>query len=168
MQRWWALGLCSLLLACGGSHKKPARVDVAQDDRGSGGSDRGDHRQSDVTIHSNTTDDLSWLSAVYFEFDSSDLLPATRDTLVKLNEWLATHPKVALVIEGHCDEQGTTEYNIGLGQRRAQALVDYLARLGTSAGRLGAVSYGAERPVVDGHDEMAWSRNRRGEFRTSP
>ena len=115
----------------------------------------------------NTGEDLSWLSAVYFELDSSELLPQTRVTLERLHNWLVAHPKTSLTIEGHCDEQGTTEYNIGLGQRRAQAMVDYLARLGTDSRRLAAISYGAERPAVDGHDEIAWAKNRRGEFRVS-
>ena len=90
-----------------------------------------------------------------------------RVTLERLHNWLVAHPKTSLTIEGHCDEQGTTEYNIGLGQRRAQAMVDYLTRLGTQSGRLAAVSYGAERPAADGHDEIAWAKNRRGEFRVS-
>lgn len=117
---------------------------------------------------SDSGDDLSWLSPVYFSFDSAELLPATRETLSQLHDWLAKHPKATITIEGHCDEQGTTEYNIGLGQRRAQAMADYLARLGTTGSRVSPVSYGAERPAVDGHDEVAYSKNRRGEFRMAP
>jgi peptidoglycan-associated lipoprotein len=81
---------------------------------------------------------------------------------------LGSHPKAALTIEGHCDEQGTTEYNIGLGQRRAQNMADYLRRLGTDPTRVHAFSFGAERPAVEGHDELAWSKNRRGELRVAP
>ena len=161
------VGVSSLvLIACGsGQKKKPVGVadkPVAGDrsTATSQGTNKGD-----VTLSTNTGDDLSWLTPVYFELDSSDLLPQTRDTLARLHAWLGAHPKTTLTIEGHCDEQGTTEYNIGLGQRRAQAMVEYLARLGTQAGRLSAVSYGAERPAADGHDEIAWAKNRRGEFR---
>ncbi len=153
------------LVACGGSKKAVDRpweepVSTRSRDRSAMPTE-----STAATVTANSGDDLSWLRPVYFPFDSSELVPATRDTLARLYEWLVVHPDVTLTIEGHCDEQGTTEYNIGLGQRRAQALVDYLARLGTSPSRLGAVSYGAERPVAHGHDEVAWSQNRRGEFR---
>ncbi len=125
-------------------------------------------RGGDVTVASTTGDDLSWLAPIYFEFDSSDLSAKARDTLARLHEWMAAHPKAALTIEGHCDEQGTTEYNIALGQRRAQNIANYLGRLGTDSKRVRAVSFGAERPAVDGHDEVAWSKNRRGELYVAP
>lgn len=125
-------------------------------------------RGGDVTVASTTGDDLSWLAPIYFEFDSSDLSARARDTLAQLHEWMAAHPRAALTIEGHCDEQGTTEYNIGLGQRRAQNIANYLGRLGTDPKRARTVSYGAERPAVDGHDEIAWSKNRRGELYVAP
>lgn len=159
---------CFLVVACGGSRKTPARpVDDRAALRGAEAVER-EPQTTAATVTASTGDDLSWLSPVYFAFDSSDLTAATREALVRLHEWLAVHPKAALTIEGHCDEQGTTEYNIGLGQRRAQAMVDYLVRLGTAASRLQATSYGAERPAVEGHDEVAWSKNRRGEFRVGP
>lgn len=125
-------------------------------------------RSGDVTVTSTTGDDLSWLAPIYFEFDSTDLSANARDTLARLHEWMAAHPKAALTIEGHCDEQGTTEYNIGLGQRRAKNMADYLGRLGTDPKRLRTVSFGAERPAVEGHDELAWSKNRRGELNVAP
>lgn len=112
-------------------------------------------------------DDLSWLEPVYFTFDSVELSVATRGVLERLHHWLVAHPTATLLVEGHCDEQGTTEYNIALGQRRAQALTDFLVRLGTDARRINSISYGAERPVAGGHDESAWARNRRGEFRVT-
>jgi len=124
--------------------------------------------KGDLTLSTDTGDDLSWLRPIYFELDSSTLAEEARDTLVKLHAWLAKHPETTLTIEGHTDEQGTTEYNIGLGQRRAQAITDFLVRLGTDAARLVPISYGAERPALDGHDEVAWSKNRRGELRTTP
>lgn len=153
-------------LACGGSPKKPARAVVTENTADRERPATGEQHAGDMTVTTDTGDDLSWLSAVYFELDSSELLPATRDTLARLHDWLAARPAVKLVtIEGHCDEQGTTEYNVALGQRRAQALVDYLVRLGTASGRLNPISYGDVRPADDGHDEVAWSKNRRGEFR---
>ena len=123
-----------------------------------------EHQKGDMTVSTNTGDDLSWRQPVYFEFDQSDLLPATRDTLSRLHEWLAAHPNVTLRIEGHCDEQGTTEYDVGLGQRRAQAMTDFPVRLGIAPRRVTPVSYGSTRPAVDGHDEVAWAKNRRGEL----
>jgi len=125
-------------------------------------------RGGDVTVASATGDDLSWLAPIYFEFDSTDLSTTARDTLAQLHAWMTAHPKAALTIEGHCDEQGTTEYNIGLGQRRAQNMTNYLGRLGTDPKRVRTVSFGAERPAVDGHDEVAWSKNRRGEMHVAP
>lgn len=154
------------LLACSHSKKAPATPTEAQ--RDSGALPGQPHAKADVTVTANTNDDLSWMRPVYFEFDQADLLPGTRDTLVKLNDWMTSHPKVALTIEGHCDEQGTSEYNVALGQRRAQALVNYLTQLGTSGSRLKAVSWGSERPAADGHDEVAYAKNRRGEFVVAP
>lgn len=166
--RKFVLGLSTLvLIACGSTpKKKTAAVEPSRSGQ-QAQTPAASTNKGDVTLTTNTGDDLSWLAPVYFELDSSDLLPQTRDTLARLHAWLAEHQKTTLTIEGHCDEQGTTEYNIGLGQRRAQAMVDYLARLGTQSSRLTPVSYGAERPAVDGHDEIAWAKNRRGEFRVS-
>ena len=69
-----------------------------------------------------------------------------------------------MVIEGHCDERGTIEYNLELGAKRAKAVLDYVASLGVDAGRMRTISYGEERPVDPGHDETAWGKNRRAEF----
>jgi len=170
MQRFMLGILMALLIGCGGSSKKPTppRAVDSSSDRLQEPS-RNEENKGDVTVSTDTGDDLSWLKPVYFAFDSSELLPAARDTLARLHGWLAEHPKVQLLtIEGHCDEQGTTEYNVALGQRRAQAIADYLNRMGTDAKRLNPTSYGALRPAVEGHDELAWSKNRRGEFRTGP
>lgn len=164
--RNFVLGISTLLLIACGSSSKKRTIPV---DKTAGGERSTTPAQGtqkgDVSLTTNTGDDLSWLAPVYFELDSSELLPETRETLARLHAWLGGPGKTTLTIEGHCDEQGTTEYNIGLGQRRAQAMVDYLARLGTESSRLTAVSYGAERPAVDGHGEVAWAKNRRGEFR---
>lgn len=101
---------------------------------------------------------------VYFEYDSSVLGAEARQHLADVAEYLAQNPDATLLVEGHCDERGTTEYNIGLGERRAQAIRDYLVRLGVDGTRISTISYGEERPAVAGHDEMAWAMNRRGEL----
>jgi peptidoglycan-associated lipoprotein len=103
-------------------------------------------------------------ATVYFEFDSSQIDEAGRSDLQRLAGWLEAHPNARITIEGHADERGTTEYNIALGQRRAQAIQDYLVRLGVPAARLRTISYGEERPATAGDGEEAWALNRRGEL----
>ncbi len=102
---------------------------------------------------------------VYFAFDSSALTPEARQVLTRKVEVLRKYPQVKLVIEGHCDERGTAEYNLALGERRAQAAAQYLSNLGIGSDRLSTVSYGKERPLDPGHSEAAWAKNRRDEFR---
>lgn len=102
---------------------------------------------------------------IYFAFDSSSLTPEARQILTRKVDVLRKYPQVKLVIEGHCDERGTAEYNLALGERRAQAAAQYLVNLGVEAGRISTVSYGKERPLDPGHGESAWSKNRRDEFR---
>lgn len=103
------------------------------------------------------------VGTIYFEFDSTALSSDARAALERLATWMSGR-STRLTIEGHADEQGTTEYNIALGQRRAEVIAEYLARLGVARGRLDTISYGEERPAVDSHDETAHARNRRGEL----
>jgi peptidoglycan-associated lipoprotein len=99
---------------------------------------------------------------VLFDYDKSDLDDQDRGTLQKQAAWLQRFPNVTLVIEGHCDERGTREYNLALGARRAQSVKDYLTSLGISAARLDTISYGKERPVCVQSNEACWAQNRRG------
>jgi len=105
------------------------------------------------------------LEKVYFDFDAYTLTPLAREVLARNAEWLRNNPEARLTIEGHCDERGSDEYNLALGQRRADAAKSYLVGLGIAADRLTSISYGEERPAVVGSDESAWSQNRRAEFR---
>ncbi len=98
---------------------------------------------------------------VLFDFDSSVLSAQARQTLEGQAGWLKQYPNVRLVIEGHCDERGTREYNLALGERRAAAAKNYLVALGVDDARLTTISYGKERPFALGHDDDAWSQNRR-------
>lgn len=98
---------------------------------------------------------------VFFELDSSVLGADARRTLERQAEWLRLFPEVALVIEGHCDERGTREYNLALGERRANAAREYLISLGVAPSRLRTISYGKERPYALGHNDEAWALNRR-------
>ncbi len=98
---------------------------------------------------------------VFFELDSAVLSPQARATLERQAEWLRLFPEVRIAIEGHCDERGTREYNLALGERRANAAREYLVGLGIDPSRLRTLSYGKERPYALSHDEEAWSLNRR-------
>lgn len=101
---------------------------------------------------------------VFFDFDKSELKPEARQTIEALAVWMNDYPAATLTIEGHCDERGTREYNLALGERRANAVHDYLVALGIDPNRLSTISYGKERPAVLGSNEEAWAQNRRGVF----
>jgi len=103
--------------------------------------------------------------AIYFDFDKSELKPEAQDTLRLKANWLDKNPGFLVRIEGHCDERGTNEYNLALGERRASAARDFLVNMGVSADRIRTISYGEERPADPGHNEVAWARNRRDEFK---
>ena len=98
---------------------------------------------------------------VFFEFASHELTSDAQDNLQAVTAWLKQYSNVNIIVEGHCDERGTREYNIALGERRAQAMKYYLIGLGIEAGRLSTISYGKERPAVLGSTESAWAQNRR-------
>jgi peptidoglycan-associated lipoprotein len=99
---------------------------------------------------------------VYFAYDSAKLSREAEQTLHRQVEWLKTHASYSMAIEGHCDERGTREYNIALGERRAAAVEKFLAQHGVDKARMETISYGKERPAVVGDNEAAWSKNRRG------
>lgn len=101
---------------------------------------------------------------VFFDFDKSDLTSEAQDTVEKVAAWLKTYPDVTLTLEGHCDERGTREYNLALGERRASSVRSYLEALGIDSNRLAPISYGKERPAVLGSNEAAWAQNRRAVF----
>jgi peptidoglycan-associated lipoprotein len=98
---------------------------------------------------------------VFFELDSSALTPEAQETLRKQAAFMSQNPALKATIEGHCDERGTREYNLALGERRANEVKEYLMNLGVSSNRVSTVSYGKERPAVLGSNEWAWSQNRR-------
>jgi len=101
---------------------------------------------------------------IHFEFDKSRLTPEAQDNLLRKAEWLRQNPDVSVTIEGHCDERGTNEYNLALGDRRAESAKAFLVDLGIAAMRMTTVSYGEERPVDPRHNEEAWAKNRRDHF----
>ncbi|HVH70883.1 MAG TPA: peptidoglycan-associated lipoprotein Pal [Candidatus Dormibacteraeota bacterium] len=118
------------------------------------------------TVKEPSLDDL-WTRDVrdaLFDYDRADIRPDAREALSGTGEFLKAHPSVKVTIEGHCDERGSTEYNLGLGDRRAAAAKQYLVSLGISADRMTTVSFGKEKPFCMEHNESCWQQNRRGHF----
>ena len=105
-----------------------------------------------------------YLEDVFFDTDRFDLTPMAREALARNASWLQQYPTISVLIEGHCDERNTREYNLALGERRASAARDYLVFLGIDGRRIKTIAYGEERPFADGHDESAWKLNRRAHF----
>ena len=185
MTRSWttlflAFAVITVLLASGCKPKPPATqpqpdsstetamprdVDRAPEPR----TDRDDREQpwpADIQEANELAHSRGLLGAVYFAFDSSALDSTARDRLSKNAQFLTGEGQgFTVTIEGHCDERGTNEYNIALGDRRANAAREYLISLGVDASRVRTISYGEERQVCDENVESCWSRNRRAYFR---
>jgi len=106
--------------------------------------------------------------SVFFEFDSATLTPDAREKLSAVGNVLARYPDLKVRIEGNCDERGTEQYNLALGQRRADAVKRYIAELGAKPAQLTAISFGSEKPKATGHDEEAWQQNRRADLAAVP
>ena len=104
------------------------------------------------------------MEMVYFAYDKSVITTAFADVIKKNYEWIEENPDLQIQLEGHCDERGTNEYNLALGERRAKAVFDYLVSLGASPSQFSLVSFGEERPADEGSNEVAWRKNRRVEF----
>ena len=105
-----------------------------------------------------------YLDDVFFETDSYTIGETSREHLAANGSWLSQYPSIEILIEGHCDERNTREYNLALGERRANSVRDYLMFLGIAPERIRTISYGEERPFATGHDEYGWSQNRRSHF----
>jgi peptidoglycan-associated lipoprotein len=101
---------------------------------------------------------------IYFAYNGYTLSEEARKTLQQKAEFLKKYPKAKVTVEGHCDERGTSEYNLALGERRATTAYQYLAQLGISKSNLTMISFGKERPLASGHDEASWGKNRRAHF----
>ena len=109
--------------------------------------------------------DSSMFRTIYFDFDRSDLRADAREGLQANAGYLKSNSSVQVTIEGNCDERGSNEYNLALGKRRAEAAYKYLVDLGVESSRMTTVSYGEEKPAVEGHNELAWAKNRRDDFK---
>jgi peptidoglycan-associated lipoprotein len=181
------IGLVAVTAGTGCGKKRPPVVATGQGergsrtgaDRGAGGSERlpsdtgpdvnalereGASGSDFATSGDPTSESSSPLADVHFDYDSYALSEAAKGTLEKHAGWLQSHRDVKVTVEGHCDERGTVEYNLALGDKRARAAHDYLVSLGVAGDRLSAISLGKERPLDPGHDEAAWAKNRRAHF----
>src|SRR5712664_804924 len=111
------------------------------------------------------TDEERWKAGVfdaYFDYDKADLRPDVRAALSKTADFLKSNPGIKVTVEGHCDERGSTEYNMGLGVRRADSVKQYIVSLGVSADRVNTTSFGKEKPFCTESNEACWQQNRRG------
>lgn len=130
---------------------------------GTGGAGYGSGYESSTVAPSTLNDfEANVSDRVFFALNSSGLNGEAQAVLQGQAEWLKANPAISVIIEGHADERGTREYNLALGERRANAVRNYLISLGVAAGRVDTVSYGKERPAVLGSNESAWAQNRRG------
>ncbi len=121
----------------------------------------GDESQRVLSASIQELNSRGYLQDAYFDYDSYELRDDARSALATDAEWLKKFPTVQILIEGHCDERGTNEYNLALGERRANSAKDYLTSLGLDGGRVKTVSYGEERPSCTDSDESCWTKNRR-------
>lgn len=160
-----AVTLTALLLGLGCSHAtpKPETPSTAMVAPRSAPAAKIVERTPDASENQSSARDDSSGNTIYFDFNSANIREDARPTLQQIGKQVA-HDKKSIRIEGNCDERGTTEYNIALGDRRAREAKQYLERLGVPAKRISVVSYGSERPKISGHDESAWSQNRRDDF----
>lgn len=121
-------------------------------------------RQAEAAGVAATMEQPSTFGDIHFDFDKSFIREDAKPVLAKIAEAMKANRPAALSIEGHCDERGTAEYNMALGERRAEAAKKYLVSLGVRADSLSTISYGEEKPVDPGHNEEAWAKNRRAHF----
>ena len=139
------------------------QTDMSQQADAKGAADAGQDTMRSEPVPSHV--DLAAMKNIYFEFDQFTLSADARKTLAENAEYLKANSGTQVVIEGHCDERGSDEYNLALGESRALAAKNYLVSLGISARQLSVISYGEEKPAAMGSNDAAWATNRRAEFK---
>ncbi|MBD3161828.1 MAG: peptidoglycan-associated lipoprotein Pal [Candidatus Eisenbacteria bacterium] len=160
---WTALlVVCALVVAPGCSKKPKPPTDVTQQETPP--PEPPSEPEAPETDEPADRDPMTEIEDVFFDYDRYNLREDARRTLEQNAQILSNNPDLMLTLEGHCDERGTVEYNLALGERRAQSVKDYLVQFGIDASRLRTISYGEERPFAQGHTESAWSKNRRVHF----
>jgi len=162
--RLLAILLATAMLAGAGCSKKNTKADATTGDSGASSS----ASEQGKGMDSMSLDDANSILAnrvIYFDYDSSQIRSDFNDLLAAHGKYLSTHADQTLTLEGHADERGSREYNIALGERRGQAVSQTLILNGASASQINVISYGEEKPAVEGHDDSAWSQNRRAEMK---
>ncbi len=145
----------ALLVSCGSTSKKSS----------SSSSSKSANSINEFSINADSdTGDAGGIQTVYFPFNSSNLRTNAISTLDINAEVLKKFPSLKIQVEGHCDERGSVQYNLALGEKRAESIKDYLVASGISSDRISTISFGKERPISLEHNEMSWSKNRRGNF----
>ena len=163
---WMAVGLVAAVAVGSGCKKKTTGTNP--DENGIGGKIGGIGDGLNTNVGNRPpTDGMEipgQFAAVYFEYDSAQVKESERAKVEGVAQQLKKSTAGGVIVEGHCDERGSAEYNLALGERRAMAVRNYLQSLGLEAGRIQTKSFGKEKPVAMGHDEESWSKNRRAEF----
>jgi peptidoglycan-associated lipoprotein len=164
-----ALAVALMLLVGGCAHKKPPVSTTLPPTTTSGDTTGSNVPPStpgtpETQPGGKTGEETSALQDVHFDYDSAELSEEAKGILSSNGGWLLKNTSVNVQIEGHCDERGTVEYNLALGDRRAQSAKDFLLSYGVPEDRMSTISYGEERPLDSGHDESAWAKNRRVHF----
>ena len=157
MKRFLGVAILCVAMAACETNKGPSS--------GSENTGFGHEQNPQHNMSSGGAGDNSMFHTIYFDFDKSDLRPDAREGLQANASYLKSNSNVQVTIEGNCDERGSNEYNLALGKRRAEAAYTYLVDLGVESSRMTTVSYGEEKPAVEGHNELAWAKNRRDEFK---
>ena len=152
------IGLLGALLLLAACSSPPPEAPAAGPPGGPGGA--GGIGATNIVPGSQQDLEASAGDRVFFAFDRSDISAEAREILTRQADWLRRYPNVSVTIEGHCDERGTREYNLALGERRAQAVKNVLVASGIPTSRISTISYGKERPIVVGSNEEAWAQNR--------
>ncbi len=162
MLRKLALGLvaCALVAGCKG---KQTQTDQSADGLPTGGATL-DSSPIGYDPMGSDSGKISGLKTIYFGYDKSSLDASSKADIKGNVDWMKANPSTKMQIEGHCDSRGTIEYNVALGERRANAVKAYMVSLGIPADRLNVISYGKEKPIEMGDNEKAWTKNRRANF----
>jgi peptidoglycan-associated lipoprotein len=171
MRKFWVFVVIALLVGlfvgCGGQkemvkpEEQPTPPEATKEEPSEG--EQPSYPQEEVT--ETPIEERIKLEMIHFEFDRYRLLPEFKRVLEENARKLKMYPEVKISIEGHCDERGTIEYNLALGEKRARTAQDYLINLGIDPSRITIISYGKERPLDSRHNEEAWYKNRRDEFK---
>lgn len=158
-----AVALCA---SCAKKNKPDQGGETPPGDVNGPTADAGQVSDKDIGFDAQGSDSgkIDGLSTIFFEYDKAALSADSKNKLSANAEWIKGHPGVTVQIEGHTDERGSVEYNLALGERRAKSVQAYLKNLGVDGKRMSIMSYGEEKPLAQGSDEAAWSKNRRANF----